>query len=372
LSEEYLFILLFLVFWLATYILSKILPLKKYGLEVKPLFLRYESNIFKRFIYKCSSRWRALWRTLSILSVFLGFMLMFFAMAFLSWNLFEALSLSGGKTAVMPVIPGLTLRLYWLPYFTIAVVATLLIHEAAHGILALTEGVSIKSAGAMALAIFIGGFVEVDEDDLNKMPAPSRMKIFSAGSSSNILSGLIVFLMLSAVFVQSPSGIVVLEVSNGGPLDKAGIGRWDVIHALNGTLMRSDRDLVEFMSNVKPGDRIVVSTSRGNFTITVSRNPLDPDRAIIGIMYPYMLYYPSRLGLGCFWDIQVYLVLNWLLLVLVNLAVLNMLPIPLFDGDRFLQCLLELLSSRSSYLKKFFNIFSIFLIVANITVGLRL
>jgi len=370
LKGELIFALFILAFWLAVYILGRILSLKRYGVEVKPLLLKYNSEGFKSLLYKFSSRWRRAWIFFSHISILLGFGLMLFAIIFLSGNLIESL-LPGGEGAVItPIIPGLTLSLYWLPYFLIAVIVAVFTHEAAHGIIALIEGIDIKSAGALILAIFFGGFVEIDEGKLNNLPQVSRMKIFSAGSSSNILGGLIVFLILSALFIQSPSGIVVLEVLDGGPLDAAGIRRWDVIYALNGTIIRTYQDLVEFMSGIRPGDTLIVSTSRGVFTIKIIPNPDNSERAIIGIVRPVLQYYPSRLGLSPFWNIQAYLTLNWLFLILVNVAVFNMLPIPLLDGDRFLQCLLERIAG-SDTLRKFLNILSLFLMAANIIVGMR-
>ncbi|MEM2913618.1 MAG: site-2 protease family protein [Candidatus Bathyarchaeia archaeon] len=370
--SEYTFALFFLVFWLVIYILGRIFPVKRYGFDVKPFFIKYESERFKRLLYKYSSRWRFLWRMFSYISVLLGFGLMLFAIVFLSENLLEVFLLSRQGAVIAPVIPGLTLSLYWLPYFLVAVIVAIFIHEAMHGILAILEGISVKSAGALVLGIFLGGCGVINEEELSRLPYTSRMKIFSAGSSSNILGGLLVFLLMLALFSQSPSGVIVLEVLEGGPLDTAGIERWDVIYALNGTLIRTYQDLTAFMSNVKPGDRLIASTSRGNITITTIPSPDDARRAIIGIISLPLLYYPSRLGLGFFWDIQVYLTLNWLFIVLVNVAVFNMLPIPLFDGDKLLQCLLEKAARKSNVLKKLFNILSIFLIAANMALNIRL
>jgi len=365
LKEEYIFLLSLLIFWISIYILSKLVLLNKYGLQVKPLFIRYSSETFKRILYRYSGKWKKMWKMFSYMSVLLGLGLTFFAMIFLLLNLMKIFFWGGQRAIIAPIIPGVTLSLYWLPYFLIAVVIAIFIHEMAHGILALREGVNIKAAGALLLAIFPGGFVEIDEEELNRLPHVSRMKIFSAGASSNMLAGLIVFLLFSCLFIQNPSGIIVLEVLEGGPLNRAGIGRWDVICALNGTPIRTYQDLTFFMSNVKPHDKLVVSTSKGNITIVAAPSPDDPHRAIIGIVSPLLIYYPSRLRLGFFWDIQLYLILNWLLLVFVNVAVFNMLPIPLLDGDKFIQCLLEKITVKGEVLRKILNTFSIFLIATN-------
>jgi membrane-associated protease RseP (regulator of RpoE activity) len=370
LREEYAFIIFLIIFWLVIYLLGKIVNVKKHGLIISPFFIRYNSEEFKRILYKYSSKWKTFWKIFSYISVILGFSFMIFALVFLSGNLVNLSFSREESVPVSIVVPGLTLSIYWLPYFLISVILVVFIHEAAHGIIALTEGISIKSAGMLLLAVFPGGFVEIEDEKINGLKTDSKLKIFSAGASANVLFGLLIFLTLFTLFIQTPSGIVVMDVVEGGPLDLAGIKRWDVICALNGTPIHDYRDLADFMSGVKPGEKVLVATSRGNFTILTVLSPEDGGKAIIGIMLPSLLYYPSRLGLGFFWDIQIYLILNWLFLISINVAIFNMLPIPALDGDKFLQCLLQGFSERSMLIKKFFNIFSIFLIAVNMALSL--
>jgi Zn-dependent protease len=121
------------------------------------------------------------------------------------------------------------------------------------------------------------------------------------------------------------------------------------------------------MANVTPGDRLILGTSRGDRPITSSFDPDDPERAIIGIT-SFMPYYRSRLGLGFFWDTQLYTTLNWMFVLLANLAIINMLPIPLFDGDRFLQYFFQ--KYGKGWMKTFFNVISLFLITTNMALSM--
>ncbi|MEM2351966.1 MAG: site-2 protease family protein, partial [Thermoproteota archaeon] len=203
------FVLFFLAFWLVVYLLSRRLSLSKYGLDIRPLLIKWESKRFRNLLYRCSCRWRKVWRIFSWASIFIGIILMVLALAFLLWNLVRAALLNQMFSSVTLVIPGVTLRLYWLPYFLIAVILTIFIHEAAHGIVAINEGISVKSAGILLLAFFLGGFIEPDEKELSVASSKAKMKVFSAGSSSNIVAGLIVFLLLSSLFIQIPSGLIV-------------------------------------------------------------------------------------------------------------------------------------------------------------------
>ncbi|MEM2273337.1 MAG: site-2 protease family protein [Candidatus Bathyarchaeia archaeon] len=367
-SEIYLFLISFLIFWLLMYILGRRILPKKYGLSIQPFFIKWESRRFRDFLYKCSNKWRLFWRIFSWISVFIGFGLTCFSLVFFSWNIIRATFFYERVSSATLVIPGVTLKLYWLPYFLIAVVITVLLHESAHGIVASNEGLSIKSAGALLLAIFFGGFVELDENELNKASRATRMKIFSAGSASNMLGGLIVLLLLSGLFIQSPSGLIILETLEGGPLQRAGIGPWDIIYTLNNQKIRTLQDLADFMSNIRPGEKIIVGTGRGDFIITAAPSPDGSQRAIIGLVSS-LPYYPSMLRFGYLLDAQIYLTLNWLFIMLISVAIFNMLPIPQLDGDKLLQCLLEKTPKAGAVLKRTFNALSIFLLIANIIIS---
>ncbi|MEM2110372.1 MAG: site-2 protease family protein [Candidatus Bathyarchaeia archaeon] len=384
-QEIWVFAITLLVFWLLVYWLSKVIHLEKYGFRINPFFIRYESQRFKAFLYKASEKRRIFWKIFSNLSIVVGSGLVIFAFFFLSENLSKfIISLIsslisgevggggvGGGTPVVPIIPGVTLHLYWLPYLLLAIVIAAVMHEVSHGIVALVEGVNVKSAGAFFMAIFPGGFVEPNEEELEKSPTTSKLRIISAGSTINVLSGVLAFLILSTIFIQTSSGIVIIDVSKDGPLERVGLRRWDVIYSLNGTAIRSIYDVAVFMVNVTPGEKLILGTSKGNISLNAACDPADPKRAIIGILSPALPYYPSRLGLGSFFDVQLYLSLNWMFIIFVNLAIFNMLPVPFFDGDKFIQYLFRRFTKEGNTIKKFLNGLSLFLIIANMVLSLR-
>lgn len=357
-----------LVFWLLVNLLHKAFSLENYGVKLQWIFIKYESERFKDLIEKMSEYRPKVWRAFSNLSLGLGVGLMTFSIYFLSDNLLKFARPGGVGSPVVPVLPGLTIQVHWLPYFVLAFLLAALTHEIAHGVVARLEGVSVQSAGLFLALVQPGGFVEPDEKGLENSPTVSKMRILSAGSSINLLTGLLVFLLLAVVFFTAPSGIVVMGVLEEGPLEQAGLQRWDVIHAINGTQMKTIIDLGELMANATPGDRLILSTSKGDLTIASTSDPDDPDRAVIGITSS-MPYFASRLGLGFFWDTQLYTTLNWMFVLLINLAIINMLPIPLFDGDRFLQYFLQKYGKRD-WIKTLFNVLSLFLIGANMALSM--
>ena len=351
------------VFWLVVHLLNRTFSLEKYGINISSIFVKYESRRFKDFLYRTSQKHQKIWKVFSNLSVAVGMGLLFFAFYFLTENLFKFFAPGGQGSPVVPVVPGLTIRLYWLPYFAIAFLVAVITHEFAHGVVAIVEGIRIKSAGLFFALVQPGGFVEPDQKELEAAPTVSKLRVLSAGSSMNLLVGILVFLALSVFFFRTPSGIVVMDVLHNGPLENAGVHRWDVLFAINGTRISSMVDLEAFMANVTPGERLFVATNRGEVVITTARHPSKSGKAIIGITAS-MPYFKSRADLDVFWDTQFFTTLNWMFILLVNLAVMNMLPIPFLDGDRFLQYFFQRYA-KDRLLRMLFNAFSLFLIVAN-------
>ncbi len=378
-TQIWIFAAAVLVFWFIIYFIDKKIQLEKYGLKITPFFLKYESQKFKELLYKAVSRGKTFWLVFSNLSVALGAGILIFALYFLSDNLarflIAAFGFVGpdgmeGATPVVPIIPGFTIQLYWLPYLVCAIVVAAVIHEIAHGIVALNEGINLKSAGAFLLAIFPGGFVETAEEEMKKSNVISKLRIVSAGSSINALVGLLVFLLLFTLFAQTPAGIVIIEMSDQGPLERAGFQRWDILYEISGTAVKSFEELGGLMSKVRPGQILILGSSRGGIEINAAADPNNASRAIIGIISPALLYYPSRLNLGYYLDVQLYLTLNWLFTILVNLAIFNMLPIPFLDGDQYIGLVLQRFKGKGDSFRKFLNVLSIFLIAANMILSL--
>ena len=68
----------------------------------------------------------------------------------------------------------------------------------------------------------------------------------------------------------------------------------------------------------------------------------------------------------------IYLLLAWGFTICFSLAIFNMLPIPLFDGDKFLSELLSIIKSANvrSFALNSMRVFSILLLILNIYLSL--
>jgi membrane-associated protease RseP (regulator of RpoE activity) len=366
--QEFLLVVIF--FWLLINLLDRIIHLEQFGIKISFIFIKYESKRFRDLLYRSSQKGQRAWNFFSNLSVVLGAGLLGFAIYFLLNNIIQFVQPEGNGSPVIPILPGLTIHITWLPYFILAFLVAAFTHEAAHGIVARLEGIGLKSAGLFFLLVQPGGFVEPDEEDLRQASVVSKMRVLSAGSSMNLLVGFLVFLVLTAGFYEASSGIVIMEVLTDGPLEQAGLQRWDTIFAINGSQIASSDELNSFMVGVVPGEKLVLSTNRGEVPITASSHPSIPGKAIIGLTAS-MPYHQGRLSLGVYWDTQIYILMSWMFLVLINLAVINMLPIPFLDGDRFLRFFLQGYIKKDEWLGTFFNGVSLFLLVANMALTLE-
>jgi len=366
------FLIGLLVFWLIVYAVGRIFKLERYGLRIYPAYINYQSPFFIRTLRRVSDRYQALWKVLSNVGIPLAFGQMAYAIYFLWKNLNEFLEPEGTASPVLPLLPGLTVRLLWLPYLLIAVVTAIIVHEAAHGIIARNENVRVKSAGAIILLVIPGGYVEPDEDSFEKSALLSKLRILAAGSTLNLLCGLLIFILILFLFSNSPSGVVIVNTVDGGPLQLAGVTRWDVIYSINSTPIRGVRDLIRYLANTTQ-KTIILGTNKGEIVVSFRESPFNGTAKalhIIGIRPPLLNYYESRFGLGPTFDVHVYLTLYWTFIIQVSVAVMNMLPIYPLDGEKFVSYLLRtLLNKNAKWIEVIINGVCLSLIITNMVLS---
>lgn len=124
----------------------------------------------------------------------------------------------------------------------LAVIVAVVIHEAAHGIIARSLGIPIKSAGVLLLVFLpIGAFVEVDDKQLRDSRSRDSLRVLAAGSGINFIVGVACLLLLiltvsSMVPAAQGAGIVsVLQPTPTlqSPAYGAGIKPGDIVTAIN-------------------------------------------------------------------------------------------------------------------------------------------
>jgi len=162
----------------------------------------------------------------------------------------------GGFTeGFVPLLPGVTIPLEELPLLLIPIGVAVLFHEVAHALVARATGVRVKDAGFILLAFIPGAFVEPDESELRRAPLTSRLKIYSAGVTANVILAL---LALGALTLLAPTlyhGVLVLEVDRDMPAGIGGLEGGMVIVEVNGLRVKSVEDFMRVLEELGVKDR---------------------------------------------------------------------------------------------------------------------
>lgn len=364
-TPELWFLLGITVFWILLYAISRIFHLEKHGLDVHPAYFMYKSNWMKNFLDRISKSRQVFWKALANIGIAIAFGMMIFGIYFLANNLLNFFIPVGEASPVVPILPGITLPLYWLPYFFGAAAIIILTHEFAHGIATRVEKIPIKSAGLIAALVFFGGFVEPDEEKFEKAPKKSKLRIVAAGSAVNFVTYLLVILLLIGLFASSSSGILIHETRE--PVTSAGLQQWDVVYAINGTPIATVDNFEQYMDtyNVSPGQNLNFSTYRGDIIITAGTNPTSGN---VSFGISCSNYYPLRImETSPAVTVNLYMFLNWLSLIAGSVAIFNMLPLYPFDGEKFVYYSLEnIIKKRLREVRIFYNIVCLSLIASNV------
>jgi len=233
------------------------------------------------------------------------------------------------------------------PYVAVALSILLISHELSHGIASLTDRIPLKSTGLLFFHVLMGGFVELEEEKLNQAPPVSRLRVFAAGSYTNIVLGVICLFLLAnftatTALFYTQGGVSITGLSPSLPASNSGLRIGDIITSINGTQVKNVTDLQTYMRSVSPGEKISVGTTRGSFLIKTAVDPTNSSHALIGIEIN-SAYNPKFEFLSPAYPQETFEELFWLANVFVSVAFINMLPLPPFDGAHYLDVLLEVL-----------------------------
>jgi len=351
----------FLVAYVAIWILITVgwwaFKAERFGITGLPLYLVYRTTRLNGFIERIADASRTTWRTIWNLGIVTGIGLMTYIFYQLAKNLLNLFFRSQQAVSIQPIVPvpGLFVTFETFPYLILALSVVVITHELSHGIASLVDRVPLKSTGAFFAHVLMGGFVEPDEENLSKARSVTKLRVFAAGSYTNVVLGvLFVFLLSSFPATIAPfynvvqSGISIGSVPDNLPAHSSGLQAGDVVTSINGTAIGGIVGLRDFMNNVKPGQVVVIGTDRGSFLVKTAQDPNNSTHAVIGISgltdktdYQAKLPFLSS-------DLPTILLHAefWLSVVLVSVAMINMLPMYPFDGDKFLETALTVIGIR--------------------------
>ena len=340
---------IYLGIWAAIFLVGVLIKADRFGVILKPYYFMLKTAAFNSWMERLGTKWRRGWLVFFDVGAAMGIGLSALALYAFIRGLIALFirSPQATPTALIIPLPGLTISWEIFPYIILAIAVLLIPHEVAHGIASVLDRVPIKSSGVFVAVFLPGGFVEIDEEDLAKKPNRTKLRVFAAGSFTNVVSWFLVFLIASSIFLPSPSGVLVTSLVDGGGAQQAGVPQWSVITAVNGNPVSSVTDLSGIMSRVSPGQTVDVRLSNGLDRVVVTKmDTLNQSRALLGIITAN--YFASRLPVSPITGFQMFSAFNWMILILFNVAIVNMLPLFPFDGDRYFTTILNMLGVKNT------------------------
>ena len=326
---------------------------ERFGVSGLPFYLLYRTTRLNKWIERISAIAPNAWRTIWNLGIVIGVGSMVYIFYELLLNVMNLFARSQQAVSVQPIVPvpGVFVSFETFPYLVLALSIVVASHELSHGIASLADHVPLKASGLFFAHVLMGGFVEPDEETLNRAKSVTKLRIFAAGSTTNIILGVFCVLLLSnfaatiAPFYNVvPAGVQIGSVPQNLPAYSSGLQAGDIVTSINGTRISSIADLRNAMSGVSPGQHVVLGTQNGSYMVKTGSDPSNSSHALIGIsgLTDYIAYVPKVPFFSSgFPDVLAHSE-YWLSVVLVSVALINMLPMYPFDGDKFLDTLLNL------------------------------
>ena len=381
-----------LIAWVVIFGVAKGLKLEKYGFTIKPYSLTYKNYKVQDALIRVLGRTRRGIRVFADVSVIAGFLMMGFAFWFLFSNITNFFVQPTEFAELTVLIPGVTLTSgSAIMYFLLSIPIVLVVHEGAHGIVGVLEKINIKTGGFAIFIAMFAGFVEPDEEQFSKAKKISRLRLIGAGPTSNVIFafalGAILFTnpmfamvvpepFLSSFYEEAEDGVLVLSLIDGGGAQQAGIQENDVIIKINDINIASAIDLQK--NPLEPGEMINVTILRDGsqvvIPVTIMASPDDPERGLIGIMRndqpPKPIYNFIDWGLNTPMGFQFSMFLLWLWMISFFIGIINMLPLPILDGGKFIHTIIDGKISEKAVNGSMMAVYAFTFIIFGLNIGL--
>jgi membrane-associated protease RseP (regulator of RpoE activity) len=356
-ASLYSFLGVYVAIWVIVTVAWWAFKAERFGVSGLPVYLMYRTTRLNKWIEKISGSRQTVWRTIWNLGIVTGVGMMAFIFYQLAKNLTYLFLRSEQAVSVQPIVPlpGLFVSFETFPYLILALSVVVATHELSHGIASLVDHVPLKSTGLFFAHIVMGGFVEPDEEKLNQARSVSKLRVFAAGSFTNVVLGIAcIFLLanfpatIAPFYNVSTTGVTIGSVPDNLPAHLSGLQAGDIVTSINGTKISNIADLRQFMSSVQPEQEVVIGTERGSFPVRTGVDQNNSTHAIIGIggLADNIVYNPKMPFLSSDFPTILLHAEFWLSVVLTSVALINMLPMYPFDGDRFLDTVLSALGIK--------------------------
>ena len=343
----------FVIIWVVAIVFKKYL--EGYGVEVTFPVLMWKTQRLRGFIDKIANLSKRFWKWF----MNIGIVVSVIFMVIMAITLVYSLTMITTTPSVSLLLPGVDVpgSPIFIPFFYgfVALATVIIVHEFSHGILARVENVSLKSIGLLLFAILPGAFVEPDEEDMENISKPGKLRIYAAGSMGNLslaAIALVLMMVCSAFIVPAcfhEDGIEIDRIVSGSPAEgylKSGM----IIKSINNHSVTDSESYVNSVSYLKPNSIVTVGTDQGNIEFKGSVNPNNKSLGYMGVQAQ------KHYSLNDGFDNQPYSPLMWILIqlpqlfmwiALLNFAVgtFNLLPMKPLDGGHIFETLLSYVCS---------------------------
>ena len=376
-----------LVAWVAILAGAKALKLENRGVELKFYSLVYKNRDVQGILTKVLGRTRRGIRVFADVSVVAGFLMMGFAFWFLLSNATKFFVEPQEFAELTVLIPGVTLTSsYSITYFLLSIPIVLVMHEGAHGIVATLERIKIKTGGFAIFVAMFAGFVEPDEDEFNRAKKVSRLRVIGAGATSNVIFAMALGLILLtnplfavvlpepllSAFYDLPEGVMILSIIEGSGAERAGLLANDIITGVGDIRLLSPADFADL--GLVPGQTVPVDILRDGqpmqFPVEIMESPDDPGRGLIGIMRDNSFSYQPVLDYIVWENHQISMFLLWLWMISFFIGIINMLPLPILDGGKFIHTIIEGKASERAITMVMYSVYAFTFVLFALNIAL--
>ncbi|MCY3854500.1 MAG: site-2 protease family protein [Thaumarchaeota archaeon] len=347
-----------LAIWIVAVIIAKALKLDKHGFEIKLYSIVYKNYNVQSIFAKILAKTRTVVNVFANISIVSGVIMVGVAFWFLLSNILNFFVKPTEFSEVTLLIPGITLTSSTsITYFLLSIPIVLIIHEGAHGIVATLEKIKIKSGGFAVFIAMFAGFVEPDEEKFVKANKISKLKVISAGATSNVIFAIILGMVLItnpffaivmpepllSWFYRSVEGVTIISLMSDSEAGKSGLQPDDIITRINNTDIKTPLDFQKI--KIIPNDVISIDVIRDgkelNFAVKTIENPEDPKSGLIGIIRDNSLPYKPKYDIIEWKSPEISMFLLWLWMISFFIGIINMLPLPILDGGKFIYSIIE-------------------------------
>ena len=374
-----------LIAWAIIVTIAKGLKLENHGFSLTAYSLTYRNQQVQEVLTKILGRTKRGVRIFADVSVVAGFIMMGFAFWFLITNIFKFFEVKSEFNQLTLLVPGLTLTSPEpIMYFLLSIPIVLVMHEGAHGIVAALEKIKIKTGGFAIFIAMFAGFVEPDEEEFNKAKKISKLRVIGAGATSNVifafalgailltnpLFALVVPEPLLSTFYELPEGVLILSIIEDSGAEKAGLLGNDIITSINNKQIFSPADF----PNLDPGETANITILRDSqtleFDVEIMPAPDNPERGLIGIMRDNSLSYQPVMNFIEWNNPHVSMFLLWLWMISFFIGIINMLPLPILDGGKFIHSIIDKKISEKSVNSVMITLYAFTFVIFALNIGL--